>query len=71
MESMEERLQKIMAQAGVGSRRDCEEFIKAGRVRVNGTVAIIGQKADPQVDKISLDGRAIKPGGAKDLYCPT
>jgi 23S rRNA pseudouridine2605 synthase len=65
MESMEERLQKIMAQAGLGSRRDCEEYIKAGRVRVNGTVAIIGQKADPQVDKVSLDGRAIKPAEQK------
>lgn len=58
---MEERLQKIMAQAGLGSRRDCEEYIHAGRVRVNGTVAVIGQKADPAVDKITLDGRAIKP----------
>ena len=65
MEGMEERLQKIMAQAGLGSRRDCEEFIKAGRVRVNGTVAIIGQKANPLVDKISLDGRAIKPAEQK------
>jgi 23S rRNA pseudouridine2605 synthase len=65
MESMEERLQKIMAQAGVGSRRDCEEYIKAGRVRVNGTVAVIGQKANPLVDKISLDGRAVKPAEQK------
>ncbi len=62
---MEERLQKIMAQAGLGSRRDCEEWIKAGRVRVNGTVAIIGQKANPLADKITLDGRAIKPAEQK------
>jgi len=62
---MEERLQKIMAQAGLGSRRDCEELIIAGRVRVNGAVAIIGQKADPQADKITLDGRAIKPAEQK------
>jgi len=62
---MEERLQKIMAQAGLGSRRDCEELIIAGRVRVNGVVAIIGQKANPQADKITLDGRAIKPAEQK------
>ena len=63
--SMEERLQKIMAQAGLGSRRDCEEYIVAGRVKVNGVVAVIGQKADPAVDKISVDGRAIKPAEQK------
>lgn len=57
---MEERLQKILAQAGLGSRRDCEELILAGRVRVNGAVAVIGQKADPAVDKISVDGNPVK-----------
>lgn len=57
---MEERLQKILAQAGHGSRRDCEELILAGRVRVNGAVAVIGQKADPAVDKISVDGNPVK-----------
>jgi 23S rRNA pseudouridine2605 synthase len=62
---MEERLQKIMAQAGLGSRRDCEEYIVAGRVRVNGAVAVIGQKADPAVDSISVDGRTIKPAEQK------
>jgi 23S rRNA pseudouridine2605 synthase len=54
-----ERLQKLLAQAGFGSRRASEEFITAGRVRVNGQVAILGQKADPQRDKISLDNRAL------------
>lgn len=57
---MEERLQKILAQAGLGSRRDCEEFILAGRVRVNGQVAIIGQKADPTQDRITCDGQPVK-----------
>ncbi len=57
---MEERLQKILAQAGHGSRRDCEELILAGRVRVNGVVAVIGQKANPAVDKIAVDGNAVK-----------
>jgi 23S rRNA pseudouridine2605 synthase len=62
---MDERLQKIMAQAGLGSRRDCEEYIQAGRVRVNGAVAVIGQKADPAVDTVTLDGRVIKPAEQK------
>ena len=56
---MPERLQKILAQAGYGSRRACEDFISAGRVRVNGQIAQLGQKADPAVDKISVDGRPI------------
>jgi len=56
---MSERLQKILAQAGYGSRRACEDFISAGRVRVNGKLAELGQKADPAVDKITVDGRAL------------
>jgi 23S rRNA pseudouridine2605 synthase len=56
---MAERLQKILAQAGYGSRRACEDFISAGRVRVNGQLAELGQKADPGVDKITVDGRPI------------
>ncbi|HJS17596.1 MAG TPA: pseudouridine synthase [Anaerolineales bacterium] len=53
----EERLQKILAQAGYGSRRACEDFISAGRVRVNGQLAHLGQKADPLQDKITVDGK--------------
>ncbi|HKE77346.1 MAG TPA: S4 domain-containing protein, partial [Acidimicrobiales bacterium] len=45
-----ERLQKILAQAGLGSRRACEELIAAGRVRVNGTRATLGDRADPEAD---------------------
>jgi 23S rRNA pseudouridine2605 synthase len=56
---MPERLQKILAQAGYGSRRACEVFITAGRVRVNGQIATLGQKADPAVDKITVDGKPI------------
>lgn len=52
---MEERLQKILAQAGLGSRRKCEEFVAAGRVRVNGKVAKLGDKADPAKDEITMD----------------
>lgn len=56
---MPERLQKILAQAGYGSRRACEDFISAGRVRVNGQIASLGQKADPAIDKITVDGKPI------------
>ena len=56
---MPERLQKILAQAGYGSRRACEDFITAGRVRVNGQIASLGQKADPATDKITVDGKPI------------
>ena len=55
-----ERLQKILAQAGYGSRRACEDFISAGRVRVNGQLAELGAKADPRVDKITVDGRPFR-----------
>ena len=56
---MQERLQKILAQAGYGSRRSCEDLITAGRVRVNGQIASLGQKADSASDKIALDGKPI------------
>jgi 23S rRNA pseudouridine2605 synthase len=56
---MQERLQKILAQSGYGSRRACEDFITAGRVRVNGQIAQLGQKADPAIDKITVDGKPI------------
>src|SRR6266540_5268840 len=56
---MPERLQKILAQAGYGSRRGSEEFITAGRVRVNGQIASLGQKADPAIDKITVDGKPL------------
>ncbi len=54
-----ERLQKLLAAAGYGSRRACEEFITAGRVRVNGAVAALGDKADLAKDKVTLDGDPI------------
>ena len=57
---MEERIQKILARAGLGSRRACEEYIAAGRVRVNGQVAALGDKADMQQDKILLDGKPVQ-----------
>jgi len=56
---MADRLQKILAHAGYGSRRGCEDYIRAGRVRVNGKIAELGQKADPEKDEITLDGKAV------------
>lgn len=54
-----ERLQKILASAGFGSRRSCEQLITAGRVTVNGKIAELGSKADPQADRIAVDGAVI------------
>jgi 23S rRNA pseudouridine2605 synthase len=56
-----DRLQKILAHAGVASRRKCEELILAGRVRVNGRiVAELGTKVDPAHDRIEVDGAPIR-----------
>jgi 23S rRNA pseudouridine2605 synthase len=55
----EERLQKVMAAAGVASRRACEELIAQGRVTVNGEVAHLGDKVDPQTDVVHLDGERV------------
>ncbi len=56
-----ERLQKILAQAGVASRRKCEDLIKAGRVEVNGeVVSTLGAKVDPAADEIAVNGRPIR-----------
>lgn len=55
----DEKLQKILARAGLGSRRDMEEAIAQGRVTVNGRVAVVGDRATPS-DKILFDGRPIK-----------
>jgi 23S rRNA pseudouridine2605 synthase len=51
-----ERLQKVLARAGLGSRRTNEILISEGRVTVNGDVAVLGRRVDPQRDKIALDG---------------
>lgn len=63
---MEERLQKILSAAGECSRRAAEEYIKSGRVTVNGEIATLGQKADPDHDVIKLDNKQI--GSVSDEY---
>lgn len=59
-----DRLQKVLARIGVGSRRVCEELIAAGRVTVNGEVPVLGRRVDPEVDRVELDGvpLPIQPG---------
>jgi pseudouridine synthase len=58
---MEERLQKVLANAGVASRRKCEEMIAAGRVSVNGRVVTqLGTRVDPDRDEIAVDGEVIR-----------
>jgi pseudouridine synthase len=54
-----ERLQRALARAGFGSRRSSEALIVAGRVKVNGRVAVIGDKVDPVADEVELDGARV------------
>ena len=54
------RLQKLLADAGLASRRSAEEWIRAGRVRVNGKAAQLGDSADPAQDDVRVDGRRIE-----------
>jgi len=58
---MEERLQKFMARAGVGSRRHCEDLIKEGRVKVNGHVVTeLGTKVNPIKDVVEVDDKPVR-----------
>lgn len=61
----EERLQKILARAGYGSRRASEQLIAAGRVTLNGKVAHLGSKADESLDHIQVDGQRLKSAHQK------
>ena len=63
---MADRLQKIIARAGVASRRKAEELILAGRVAVNGAVIRkLGSRADPAKDTVSVDGKALQRGSPR------
>jgi 23S rRNA pseudouridine2605 synthase len=60
------RVQRALARAGVRSRRAAEDLIRDGRVRVNGRVAAIGSSADPERDKITVDGKPLR--AARDVW---
>ena len=57
----EERLQKLIAAAGLGSRRHAETLLRAGRVSVNGRTAQLGERADPERDAICINGQPLRP----------
>ena len=65
-----ERLQKIIAAAGIASRRKAEELITSGHVQVNGTVVTeLGSKADPEADHIRVNGKLLRnPGEQRHVY---
>ncbi|MEN9207602.1 MAG: pseudouridine synthase [Gloeomargarita sp. GMQP_bins_120] len=63
-----QRLQKILAQRGVAARRQAEALIRAGQVWVNGRPAQLGQKCDPQVDQITVQGRPLPPAPRRYYY---
>jgi len=62
-----ERIQKLIARAGLASRRGAEGLISDGRVQVNGVVAGLGASADPDVDRIEVDGRAL-PSASRAIH---
>jgi 23S rRNA pseudouridine2605 synthase len=62
---MAERIQKLIAQAGLASRRQAESWITEGRVQLNGAVAKLGDRADLSVDQLFVDGRRLAAAEAK------
>lgn len=56
---MEARLQKVLSQWGIASRREAEEMIRRSRVHINGKLAQLGQKVDPEHDTITVDGKLV------------
>ena len=62
------RLQKAIADAGLASRRKAEEWITEGKITVNGIPAVIGQKVDPETDKIALNGEPVVISPKKNIY---
>ncbi len=62
------RLHKVMADAGIGSRRSSEDLIRAGRVRVDGRPAIIGEKVDPEMQHVVVDGEPLPAIGGSRSY---
>lgn len=62
---MNERIQKILSSRGVASRRAAETMIQDGRVTCNGQVCLLGQTADPEKDRIEIDGKPLPASGEK------
>lgn len=62
------RLQKVLAQAGFGSRRVCEDIIADERVTVDGELAVLGRRTNPEVDEIAVDGVVISVGAGMVYY---
>jgi len=65
---MEERLQKLISASGMASRRTAEGWIEDGRVRVNGVIARLGDKADPELDEILVDGKPLRRQASQKTY---
>ena len=59
------RVQKALADAGVASRRGADALVAAGRVTINGLAAVTGQRLDPRVDALAVDGRPVVPAGRR------
>ncbi len=66
--STDEKLQKVLARAGLGSRREMERWIEAGRVAVNGKPAHLGDRVQPR-DRVAVDGRALEIAPAQEARC--
>lgn len=62
------RLQKFLAEAGLGSRRRCEKLIEDGRVEVNGRRAFLGDRVDPDRDRVTVDGIPVRAGEEKKYF---
>ena len=67
-ESTTIKLQALLAHAGIASRRKSEELIQLGKVKVNGKIATIGQRVNPQLDKIEFENKLINAQPKKPLY---
>lgn len=66
--STDEKLQKVLARAGLGSRREMERWIEAGRIAVNGKPAHLGDRVQPR-DRVAVDGRALEIAPAQEARC--
>src|SRR6476659_270567 len=62
------RIQKLLSRAGLASRREAEDWIRAGRVQINGRVASLGESADPESDAVRVDGKRVRPPAADKIY---